>query len=396
MQSILQLSLSHLLSVITFSVMVFTLFVRNVCIQPVSFAKHSVEFCSRFFVRNVCTTGAMLRHPGIRYPYPLSHQWAVRRVIDPDQYTIEALPLVRTGGRGPDGIIKYKHRTTGLNRPWFMVDYNYSRHLSTGQVHEEIVLKIVRNWWRTPFLALVASGEVKRWIVATKNMQPGDIVRSHVEIPFIPVSPREGDAHPVGALPAGTTVCLVELRPGEGALRCRAAGTSATIIRRGKLVGDMNAPIPQTTADVTDEQIVVLRDNGTKKLMRLLPECMVVVGQVSNTEHNKEKYSKFGEKYWHGIKQRSGLWQRKTGRFGRKIRPLGPPLDFVLPTASSGRMVIKCTLPETPEFDRQKERELFAALNPRSQKPIQPVPKPYNGLPDRQPRFCWSSWTSVR
>ncbi|KAA0195475.1 39S ribosomal protein L2 [Fasciolopsis buskii] len=84
------------------------------------------------------------------------------------------------------GVTEYKHRTTGLHRPWFMVDYNRSRHVPTGEIHEEIVLRIVKNWWRHPFLALVASGEVKRWIVATSKMKPGDIIRSHVDIPFIP------------------------------------------------------------------------------------------------------------------------------------------------------------------------------------------------------------------
>ena len=33
---------------------------------------------------------------------------------------------------------------------------------------------------------------------------------------------------------------------------------------------------------------------------------------------------------WLGIKQRSGLWHRKTGRFGRKIRAL-PPVKIVEP-----------------------------------------------------------------
>ncbi|KER24140.1 hypothetical protein T265_08128 [Opisthorchis viverrini] len=358
-------------------------------------AANKLEFPMQI-LRQFGTTTTAHRHPGIIFPYPVSKQWAVKRLFDPEQYTVDAVKLVRTGGRGPDGITQYKHRTTGLNRPWFMVDYNYSRHIPTGKVVDEIVLKITRNWWRTPFLALVASGEVKRWIVATTSMKPGDIIRSHVDIPLIPVSPREGDAYPVGALPVGTSVCLVELYPGEGAIRCRAAGTSASVVRRGKHVGDPDCPRPDTLSDVTEEHVVLLRDNGTRKLMRLLPECMVVVGQVSNNEHSKEKYRKFGEKYWHGIKQRSGLWQRKTGRFGRKIRPIGPPLDFVSPEVSASEMILKVTKPGTPLHNRENERDLYAQMNPGKQKPFQPTPKAYNGLPDNQPRFCWSSWTSVR
>ncbi|RTG84790.1 uncharacterized protein DC041_0003462 [Schistosoma bovis] len=84
---------------------------------------------------------------------------------------------------------------------------------------------------------LLASGEVKRWIIETASMKPGDIIRSHVDIPTIPVGPKEGDAYPIGALPVGTIISQFEIKPGQGALFCRTAGSSATIFRRGKYVG---------------------------------------------------------------------------------------------------------------------------------------------------------------
>lgn len=123
------------------------------------------------------------------------------------------------------------------------------------------------------------------------------IMRSHSLSSFIhwfSVDPRDGDAHPVGALPVGTMVCLMELEPGAGALRCRTAGASATVVRRGKLVGDPTAKsLTDMTADnlndLTDDHVVILRNNGNRKLLRVLPSCMVVVGQVSNEEHNKER-----------------------------------------------------------------------------------------------------------
>ncbi|CAL8093466.1 unnamed protein product [Calicophoron daubneyi] len=354
-----------------------------------------VDFCAR----NLTVSSAVCKQPGIIYPHPLDRQWAIKRVIDPEQYTVDALPLVRTGGRGPDGKTKYKHVTRGLTRPWFMVDYNYSRHLPTGKVQEELVLRIIKNWWRHPLIALVASGEIKRWIVATSNIRVGDVVRSHVSIPLIPVNPTAGDAYPIGALPVGASICLIELRPGEGAIYCRSAGASATIVRRGKFVGDPDAnPAEKASVllDDNEEYTVLIRNNSSRKLLRLLPECMVVAGQVSNEKHNQHKYSKFGEKRWHGIKQRSGLWQRKTGRFGRKIHPIGPPSEFLAPDSPPQQLSLKYTRSQDPEFTRQKERELYAALHPGRQKKIQPVPKPFNGLPHTQPRFCWCSWSSVR
>lgn len=106
-----------------------------------------------------------------------------------------------------------------------------------------------------------------------------------------PVDPKEGDVHPVGALPAGTVISQIELRPGEGAMRCRSAGASAVVLRRGKAVGYPDAcPAGDSTeGGLSDDHVVVVRDNGTKRLLRLLPQCMVVVGQVSNVNHNKEK-----------------------------------------------------------------------------------------------------------
>ena len=40
-------------------------------------------------------------------------------------------------------------------------------------------------------------------------MKEGDLVRTHTAIPVNPIRPVEGDSHPLGALPLGTTVCMV-------------------------------------------------------------------------------------------------------------------------------------------------------------------------------------------
>ncbi|VDD83207.1 unnamed protein product [Mesocestoides corti] len=346
------------------------------------------------FVRNIQTSTSLQRHPGIVYPHKLSWKWLIERSVDPNQYTVDPIRKIRTGGRGPDGHIKYKHRTTGLNRPYFLVDYVRSRQMATKEVHEEVVLKIAKNWWRDPFLALTASGEVKRWIIATSTMKEGDVIRSHWEIPKIPVLPVLGDAYPVGALPVGTQVCLIELHPGEGAMSCRAAGTSATIVRRGTSVHDLDSLHAQVTdvfsAEPIDDSVTcTLQLDSTQRELRLLPTCVVVVGQVSNETHNKQRYRKFGEKYWHGIKQRSGLYQKKTGRFGRKIRPVDPMLDCTQEEPSVGEIMVKFTLPERPEVERRRAREVFADSLLIRRPKARPVPGPNNALPHTLPTFTW-------
>lgn len=43
----------------------------------------------------------------------------------------------------------------------------------------------VSNVCRSAFLALVGGDETKRWIIATENMKPGDIIESTREIPVV-------------------------------------------------------------------------------------------------------------------------------------------------------------------------------------------------------------------
>ena len=71
-----------------------------------------------------------------------------------------------------------------------------------------------------------------RWQVATDKMKLGDIIRTYTTIPKNPIRPVEGDSHPLGALPMGTTVCLVEKWPGEGAWFAKNAEESAKILRK--------------------------------------------------------------------------------------------------------------------------------------------------------------------
>lgn len=58
--------------------------------------------------------------------------------------------------------------------------------------------------------------------------------------------------------------------------------------------------------------------------------CMATVGRVSNIGHQDEHIGSHQKNRELGNRPRSGLWQRKTGRFGRKIRPL-PPMKYMKP-----------------------------------------------------------------
>lgn len=168
---------------------------------------------------------------------------------------------------------------------------------------EEKVLEIFKDGCRTSFVALVGSGRELKYILATENMKPGDIIRTHQGIPRNPIRPSEGDAYPLGALPIGTQVHNIEKYPGQGGWYIHSAGSVATILKR--------------------EGNHVVIQMPKKKTFSLHETCMATVGRLSNIEHSSTPIGSAQKNRELGNRPRSGLWQRKTGRFGRKIKP--PP-----------------------------------------------------------------------
>lgn len=76
--------------------------------------------------------------------------------------------------------------------------------------------------------------------------------------------------------------------------------------------------------------------------------CMATVGRVSNIGHQDVKLGSHQKNRELGNRPRSGLWQRKTGRFGRKIKPL-PPMRIVskLPPPKNEMLIL--TMDPHPE-----------------------------------------------
>lgn len=75
---------------------------------------------------------------------------------------------------------------------------------------------------------------------------------------------------------------------------------------------------------------------------------MATVGRVSNIGHADVKLGSHSKNRELGNRPRSGLWQRKTGRFGRKIRPT-PPMKFVSQPAKEKPEILALTMDPHPE-----------------------------------------------
>lgn len=173
-----------------------------------------------------------------------------------------------------------------------------------GEVQIEKVMQIIKCGCRTANVALVAVGDEMKYILATENMKAGDLLKTSRFIPRIPVRAKEGDAYPLGALPVGTVVHCVEQTPGFPFHIIHAAGSHGTITRK------------------FDDRVVV--QLPTKKEFGFLQTCMATVGRLSNIEHGKTHIGTPQKLRELGYRPRSGLWHRKTGRHGRKIKRLPP------------------------------------------------------------------------
>lgn len=228
-----------------------------------------------------------------------------RRIVHfPDEYTVKPLEVTNLAGRDPvSGRVVAKGIGGGIKHKYHWIDW-YRVGPTEGPPQEEKVIQVMEDGCRTSHIALVAVGDKLKYILATENMKAGDIIKTSRELPRIPVRANEGDAYLLGALPIGTIVHCVEQEPGKGGLYIHAAGTFGTILRK------------------QDDRVIV--QMPSKRLFSFDQHCMAVVGRLSNVLHGSTPIGSPQRNRWLGNRPRSGLWQRKTGRHGRKIKPPKP------------------------------------------------------------------------
>nr|CAD7442315.1 unnamed protein product [Timema bartmani] len=229
-----------------------------------------------------------------------------RRIVNfPEKYTVKPLSVTNLAGRDPvSGRVVAKGIGGGIKHKYHWIDWIRDGPKEGPPILEEVI-EVLSDGCRTADVALVAVGKKLKYILATENMKPGDILKTSRYIPRIPVRANEGDAYPLGALQIGTKVHCIEKYEGTGGLYVHAAGTYGTILRH-----------------VGTNVIVQL---PSKQEFSFPQECVATVGRLSNILHGSTPIGSAQKNRELGNRPRSGLWQRKTGRHGRKIRPL-PPL----------------------------------------------------------------------
>jgi large subunit ribosomal protein L2 len=133
---------------------------------------------------------------------------------------------------------------------------------------------------RTAFIALLfyVDGE-KRYIIAQNGLTVGQTIISGTGI-----APEIGNAMPLNEMPLGTTISCIELRPGQGAVMVRSAGSFAQLMAKEGKYGTVKMP------------------SGETRLILLT--CMATIGVVSNSDHQLLVSGKAGRTRWQGKRPR--------------------------------------------------------------------------------------------
>jgi large subunit ribosomal protein L2 len=182
-------------------------------------------------------------------------------------------PIRRTAARNNTGQITMRHVGGGHKRRFRIIDFKRAKLDVPAKV---IAIEYDPN--RTSRIALISytDGE-KAYIVAPVGLNVGDTVMSSDKADIKP-----GNTLSLNAIPVGTTIHNVELRPGKGAQVCRGAGSSAVLL--GK-----------------EEQYCLVR-LPSGEIKKVLSVCKASIGQVGNTDNENIAYGKAGKSRWLGVR----------------------------------------------------------------------------------------------
>jgi large subunit ribosomal protein L2 len=177
------------------------------------------------------------------------------------------LPLRKNAGRNMQGKVTVRHRGGGHKRMLRKIDFKRDKQGVPGKV---VAIEYDPN--RTARLALIqyVDGE-KRYILAPLELKVGDIISSGVG-----AEPKPGNALPLSAIQAGTLIHNIELYPGRGGQLVRSAGTTAQILSK------------------EDGYVLVRLPSG--EVRRILSNCMAIIGQLGNVDHQNIVLGKAGRK----------------------------------------------------------------------------------------------------
>jgi large subunit ribosomal protein L2 len=180
----------------------------------------------------------------------------------------------RSGGRNVHGHITRRHQGGGHKRRYRIIDFK--RRDKDGVAARVAAVEYDPN--RTANLALLHYADgAKRYILAPVGIQVGDVLHAGADADI-----RPGNALPLSAIPVGTTIHNVELKPGRGGQMIRSAGSSGQLMAKEGGYAQVRLP--------------------SGAVRKVLLDCRATIGQLGNIEHDIIRIGKAGKSRWLGIR----------------------------------------------------------------------------------------------
>ncbi|MDF7627436.1 50S ribosomal protein L2 [Leuconostocaceae bacterium ESL0723] len=177
----------------------------------------------------------------------------------------------KTGARNSSGRTTVRHHGGGHKQAYRIIDFKRIKDNKTATVK---AIEYDPN--RSANIALLTYEDgIKTYILAPKGLTVGTVVQSGPEADI-----KVGNALPLSAIPEGTLIHNIELKPGKGGQLARSAGASAQILGR-------------------DGKYTIVRlTSGEVRLV--LSTNRATIGEVGNAEHSLINWGKAGRNRWRG------------------------------------------------------------------------------------------------
>ncbi len=194
----------------------------------------------------------------------------------------------KSGGRNNTGKMTMRYIGGGHKRKYRTIDFKRNKDGIPGTVKS-----IEYDPNRNARIALLyyADGE-KRYIIAPKGIEVDQKVLSGKK-----VSPDVGNTLFLSDIPLGTVIHCIELRPGQGAILARSAGSYAQLMAREGKYATLRMP--------------------SGEVRMVLTTCKATIGVVSNSDYSLERSGKAGRSRWQG---------RRPRVRGVVMNPVDPPM----------------------------------------------------------------------
>jgi large subunit ribosomal protein L2 len=228
-------------------------------------------------------------------------------------------PKKRSGGRNNSGKMTMRYMGGGAKQRYRVIDFKREKFEIPATVK---TIEYDPN--RSAFIALVVytDGE-KRYIIAPNGLEVGQKIASGPGS-----APEVGNALKLADLPLGTIVHNIELRPGQGGIISRSAGSFAQLAARDGKYATLKMPSGETRM--------------------ILVECMATVGVVSNSDHAQLVGGKAGRSRWLGRRPRTR---------GVAMNPVDHPMGGGEGRASGGHPRSRNSIPSKGFKTRAKQKE---------------------------------------